>query len=161
TGGITGTGGANSIGFAGPGITLAAGQTFDAGGSSLTVSSPINLGAFTLTVTGGTDAVGAPLNEILSGPITGSGGVTRLGNANWLLASQPNSPNAFTGSVVVGASNSGALQINSGQSLGQAADTAVQSGGPLQVINTATTHVPVAQHPTLPGTRNQPPGALH
>src|SRR5207249_3538641 len=86
---------------------------------------------------------------------------TRLGNANWLLASQPNSPNAFTGSVVVGASNSGALQINSGQSLGQAADTAVQSGGSLQVINTATSHVTVAQHLTLAGTGNKTPGALN
>src|SRR5207248_390466 len=84
TAGISGTGGSNSVELSF--IRLGAAQRFDAEQSSLTVSSAILLQGFVLTLDGGTDSLGSPLTDVLSGPVSGDGGITKQGTANWRLS---------------------------------------------------------------------------
>jgi autotransporter-associated beta strand protein len=137
--GITGNAGPNRIDFSG--ITLAGGQTFQAGNSSLAISSLINLNGFNLTLDGSQTIPGG---DVLSGIISGGGAIIKNGVGTWQLSGA----NIYTGASSI---NAGTLAINNSNSLGSASNSAtVSATGSLQVFNNIT----VSQALTLNGDGN-------
>ncbi|MCE9609619.1 MAG: autotransporter domain-containing protein [Chthoniobacter sp.] len=91
------------------GVTLGAGQTWDASAGSLAVTSTVNLNGQGLIVTGGS-------NTNISNAISGAGaGSTLTKNGTGILTLSGNAANTFAGLTSV---NNGLLQLNNGLSDG-------------------------------------------
>jgi autotransporter-associated beta strand protein len=121
--GVTGTAGINQIDLAG--LTLNGSQVFQAGNSTLAISSPINLQSFSLTL----DGSAATGSDLLSGIISGAGALIKNGASTWTVSGN----NSYLGATTI---NAGTLAVNNNNSLGSpAAGTIVMAGGSLQVSN--------------------------
>jgi autotransporter-associated beta strand protein len=132
--GLTGNAGSNKVDLGG--ITLMASLTFDAKSGTLSLSSPINLDSFTLTLDGSAAGSGP---DALSGVISGLGAVVKNGASTWQVTGN----NSYTGPTTL---NAGNLFIDNANSLGasdSASGTMVLAGASLQVAGALTLAEPL------------------
>ena len=125
-------------------ITMADSQTFNASAANLTVSGAIANAGFNLEASGNNTVA-------ISGAISGSGGLAKIGNGTLVLSGS----NSYTGATTVSA---GALNIQNNNALGTTAGgTTVASGAALQLQGNITVG---AEALSLVGTGVSSTGAL-
>jgi outer membrane autotransporter protein len=128
TGGITNNSASlQTVGFGTTGITLGAGQTFNSGVlplGGLTVGSAVNLNGNTLAVDGTN-------NTTISGAISGTGVLNKMGTGTLLLSGT----NTFNGPTNV---TMGILQLQNGAAIADTSAVNVTAPGSLVLLNSET-----------------------
>lgn len=89
-------------------LVLGAAQTWrsNASNSQLNISGTVNTNGFALTLQSGNTGTTSNIN--LSGPVSGTGSLTKTGNSTLTLSAA----NSYSGGTTIGGSNTGTLNIN-------------------------------------------------